>query len=377
MKKLAHEYAMAHPDEQWVWGSYGFVTPPGRQARALLDEAFPDRPVSLLSGDGHNLWVNSKALAAAGIKRDTPNPSGTARGTIVREAGEATGILEEGAKSLVLRVMPVNDDEKLRRFKLGMDFAIQHGITSIINATGDLAEMKLYDTMRGRGELTVRTTTAFADDVGIRHTLTRRTGRFRKGARAVSRRLDPGRGHQIFCRRRNRDALRRNAGAVHRIRLEKGSHFVRRRREFQKFVLELDRLGFQVMTHAIGDGAVRMTLDAYEAVQKQNGPRDRRWRIEHMEAVAPSDWPRFGKLGIIAAFQPWCCPSLKEGQGKSLGPDRLKESMPWQSIASGGATISLGSDWPVESLDPVPHHPDCAYPPGFRQREAFLPTSRI
>jgi predicted amidohydrolase YtcJ len=354
MKKLTQEYAKAHPDERWVWGSYGFMTPPGCQAKALLDGAFPDRPVSLLSGDGHNLWVNSKALAAAGIKRDTPNPSGTARGTIVREAGEATGILEEGAKSLVLHVMPVNDDEKLRRLKLGMDFATQHGITSVVNATGDLAEMKLYDSMRGRGQLTVRTTTAFADDVGVRHTLSPEELADFDKARELY--------HDNWIRAGVIKFFADGVIETHSAGMlepytetpgKKGSTLYTPE-EFQKFVLELDRRGFQVMTHAIGDGAVRMTLDAYETAQKQNGPRDRRWRIEHMEAVAPSDWPRFGKLGVIAAFQPWCCPSLKGGQGKSLGPDRLKESMPWQSIASGGATISLGSDWPVESLDPFP-----------------------
>ncbi len=354
MKKVSQEYARAHPDEPWVWGSYGFTTPPGRQAKALLDEAFPDRPVSLLSGDGHNLWVNSKALAAAGIKRDTPNPSGTARGTIVRERGEATGILEEGAKSLVLHVMPVNDDEKLRRLKLGMDFAAQHGITSVVNATGDLAEMKLYDDLQRRGELTVRTTTAFAEDVGVRHTLSPEELADFDKARTLY--------HDDWVRAGVIKFFADGVIETHTAGMldpyadtpgKKGATLYSPE-EFQKFVLELDRRGYQVMTHAIGDGAVRMTLDAYEAVQKQNGPRDRRWRIEHMEAVAPSDWPRFGRLGVIAAFQPWCCPSLKGGQGKSLGPDRLKESMPWQSIASGGATLSLGSDWPVESLDPFP-----------------------
>ena len=355
MKKAAGQYAKAHPEEKWVWGSYGFMTPPGTQAKKLLDEAFPDRPASLLSGDGHNLWVNSKALAAAGISHDTPNPGGNTRGTIVRdESGDATGVLEEGAKSLVLRVMPVSIDEKLRRLKLGMAFATQHGITSVVNATGDIPEMQLYDEMRKRGDLSVRTTTAFAEDVGVRHTLSpEELANFEK-ARATY--------HDDWVRagviKFFADGVIETytAGMLEPYADKPGDSgsMLYTPEEFTRFFLELDRRGFQIMTHAIGDRSVRTILDAYETVEKQNGPRDRRFRIEHMEAVAPSDWARFGKLQVIAAFQPWCCPRLDQGQGKSLGASRLKESMPWQGIASAGGLISLGSDWPVESLDPFP-----------------------
>jgi predicted amidohydrolase YtcJ len=355
MKKLADEYAQNHPEEKWVWGSYEYLTPPDRQARELLDEAFPDRPVSLLSGDCHNLWVNSKALKLAGISKDTSNPSGNARGTIVRDkTGEATGILEEGAKSLVLHLMPVNNEEKLRRLKLGLDFANQHGVTSVVNATGDLPEMKLYDDLRKRGELTVRMTTAFAEDVGVRHTLSAEELAEFEEARKLY--------HDDWVRAGIIKFFADGVIETHTAGMlepyvdtpgQKGSTLYTPE-EFKMDFMELDKRGFQVMTHAIGDGAVRTVLDAYEAVQKKNGPRDRRWRVDHMEAVAPADWPRLGKLGVIAAFQPWCCPQLEQGQGKFLGPERLKESMPWQSITSGGATLSLGSDWPVESLDPFP-----------------------
>jgi len=355
MKKAAAQYANAHPDEKWVWGGYGFLTPPGTQAKKLLDEAFPGRPASLLSGDGHNLWVNSKALSAAGIGRDTPNPNGNARGTIVRdESGEATGILEEGAKSLVLHVMPVTADEKVRRLKLGMAFASQHGITSVVNATGGIPEMQLYDEMRKRGELTVRTTTAFAEDVGVRHTLSpEELAEFEKARTTY---------HDDWVRagviKFFADGVIETytAGMLEPYADKPGNtgSMLYTPEEFKRFFLELDRRGFQIMTHAIGDRSVRTILDAYETVEKQNGPRDRRFRIEHMEAVEPSDWARFGKLHVIAAFQPWCCPRLDEGQGKSLGPARLKESMPWQGITSTGGLISLGSDWPVESLDPFP-----------------------
>ena len=147
MKKAMSEYAKAHPDEKWVWGSYGYIGSQVQSPRALLDEGFPDRPVSLLSGDGHDLWVNSKALEIAGITKDTPNPNGTVRGIIVHDSktGEPNGILEEGAKQLVMVHMPLTKDEELRRIRLGLDFANRHGITSAINATGDIPEMELYE----------------------------------------------------------------------------------------------------------------------------------------------------------------------------------------------------------------------------------------
>jgi predicted amidohydrolase YtcJ len=358
MRTLMRAYAQAHPEEKWVWGSYGYIGQLSQSPRALLDEVFPDRPVSLLSGDGHNLWVNSRALAIAGITKQTPNPTATVSGIILHDekTGEPNGILEEGAKQLVLEHMPLTHDEELHRLHLGLSFANEHGITAVINATGDLPEMELYDELYKRGELTVRMTTAFARDVGVRHTMsTEEVATFEDARRRFPRSNDWVRAgvikffadgvietHTAGMLEPYTDTPGQKGGTLYTAE------------EFKKDFLELDRRHFQVMTHAIGDGAVRTVLDAYQYVEQKDGPRDRRWRIEHMEAVQPDDWPRFGKLGVIAAFQPWCCPRPDGGQGVFLGPARLKESMPWQSIVSDGATLSLGSDWPVESLNPFP-----------------------
>lgn len=358
LKKIMSEYAKAHPDEKWVWGSYGYIGSQVQSPRALLDQAFPDRPVSLLSGDGHDLWVNSKALEIAGITKDTPDPSGTVRGIIVHDSktGEPNGILEEGAKQLVMVHMPLTKDEELRRIRLGLDFATHHGITSVINATGDIPEMELYEDLHKSGQLTVRMTTAFATDVGVRHTMSPdEIATFEKARQMFPRSNDWVRAGVIkfFAD----GVIETHTAAMLEPYADtpgqKGNTLYTPE-EFKKDFLTLDRLNFQVMTHSIGDGAVRTVLDAYEYVEKQDGPRDRRWRVEHMEAVHPDDWPRFGKLNVIAAFQPWCCPQPNQGQGLFLGPDRLKESMPWQSIVSDGALLSLGSDWPVESLNPFP-----------------------
>jgi len=125
--------------------------------------------------------------------------------------------------------------------------------------------------------------------------------------------------------------------------------------QFRKLVAELDRRRFQVITHAIGTRAIRTALDAYQAVEQANGPRDRRFRIEHIENINPADIPRFGRLRVIASMQPYHCypePNLANIWARNIGPERLPYSFAWHDIAAAGAKLAFGSDWPVVSLDP-------------------------
>jgi predicted amidohydrolase YtcJ len=381
VRQILLDYAKAHPlakanaDEKWIYGAgwnYGFFpTADGLPTKALLDEAFPDRPAAFLSSDGHSLWVNSRALAAANIKHATPNPGAggaAVRGIIVRDtkSGEATGVLEEGAKNLVLSVMPVTYEQKLSHIRLGMIEANSHGVTGVVNATGDIPEMELYQELHQRGELTVRMTTAFATDVGVRHTISpEELATFDEARRRF---------HDDWVRAGIIKFFADGVIETHTAAMlepyantphgkpgqagQKGSTLYTPE-EFHRDFLELDKHGYQVMTHAIGDGAVRTTLDAYEAVEKENGPRDRRWRIEHIEAIKPVDVPRFAKLGVIVSVQPWCCPSLgapwgDEPWADNVGASRLSEGLRWHDLAASGALMINGSDWPVDTLNPFP-----------------------
>jgi predicted amidohydrolase YtcJ len=357
VKKRLEVYAKAHPQEFWVYGegwSYGSFWPTGLPTKELLDEIFPNRPVTIMSGDGHSLWVNSKALALAKIDKNTKDPVGDTRGIIVRDkrTGEPTGVLEEGAKRIVQRIMNVSRDEKMRRLKTGLSFANEHGITGVVNATGDIPEMEFYQQLAQRGELTVRMTTAFAEDVGVRHSLSPEELKIFEEAR---RRFTGDWVRAGIIKFFADGVIETHTAAM----LEPYANGTGDRgktlytpEEFRKDFLELDRRGFQVMTHAIGDGAVRTVLDAYEYVAQKNGPRDRRWRLEHMETVAPTDFGRLARLHVLAGFQPWCCPQQDEAWEQSVGTNRMNEAIPWRSVVNPGATLILGSDWPVESLDP-------------------------
>jgi predicted amidohydrolase YtcJ len=361
MEAILTDYAKANPKESWVYGDgwpYGAFWPTGLPTKELLDKIFPNRPATVMSEDGHSLWVNSRALAAAKINRDTPDPAGAARGIILRDpkTGEPTGVLEEGAKVLILRVMQaqIPEEERLRKLRLGLKFASQCGITSVINATGDIPEMEMYEKLHQRSELTVRMTTAMAEDVGVRHTLSKEElATFEEARRRFQGDWVRAGVIKFFAD----GVIETHTAAMIEPYADtpgKKGETLYTPEEFKKDFVELDRQGFQVMTHAIGDDAVRTVLDAYEAVEKQDGPRDRRWRLEHMEVVNSTDRPRLAKLGIIAAFQPWCCPQLGDPWADHVGKERLSDGLPWQDIVSAGATLSMGSDWPVELLDPFP-----------------------
>jgi len=377
--KVLQDYGAAHPGSGWIWGDYGYVPSLGATPRQLLDAAFPDRPVALISGDAHDLWANSKALELAGITRNTPDPTGDVQGTIVRDsAGEPTGLLEEGAKVLVLRKFQIPRADQLAKLRVGLAFANQHGVTSVICATGDLEQMSLYAELARRGELTVRTTHAFAEDVGVRHTLSsQELADFAEGRRLYPRSDNWVRAGLIkfFAD----GVIEDHSAALLQPYVGLGDY--KGTPLYPPAMLEhdylvLDKLGYQVMTHSIGDASTREVLNAYQDVAKIDGPRDRRWRIEHMEAIAQPDWPRLGQLHVIAAFQPWCCPTLQGGQGKLLGVNRLIESMPWESIISDGALLSLGSDWPVESLNPFPIMQTAVMRVG-RGGAPFFPNQRL
>jgi len=359
-------YVRTHPHEAWIlggnWQYDAFSESGGLPTKALLDRIVPDRPVALDSFDGHSMWLNSRALALVGITRNTPDPrqNGRVMGTIVRDphTGEPTGMLKEGAVELAVAVIPKPPKERLLSLlRDGMRSANTRGVTTVFNATGSLDEMDLYQTLFERGELTLRTTTAYANlDSGVRHTLSEQELAAFEEAR----------------RRYTGDWVRAGAikffmdGVIETHTAGMLAPYANRpgfkgdkyypQSEFTRMVIELDKRGFAVMTHAIGDGSVRETIDAYAAAEAAHGPRDRRWRIEHIETCSPHDVPRFAQLGVIASMQPYhfCCHDAKgdDPWSRNLGSARWGEGFVWRDITDSGAVMIHGSDWPVVTIDP-------------------------
>jgi len=349
-----HSCAVTHPDRPWVRGR-GWRQPLFEDAnprKELLDSLVPDRPAYMRADDGHSAWANSRALALAGITKNTPDPPD---GRIERDprTGEPSGTLREGATDLVSRLLPDRTEaERETALRLGLRLANQYGITSLYDASVDTTDLLTYQAIIAEDSLTARVVAALEVDPaagpGQVAALERLRERFR------SPRLRPI-AAKLFA-----DGVL-EAGTAALLEPYLGRHGDRGHSDYtpeslQAIAIALDRAGFQIHVHAIGDRAVRMTLDALAAARKANGPRDARPLMAHIEVIEPEDIPRFRELGVIADFQPlWAyaddyITTLTEPQ---LGPARSRWLYPIGSLARNGAMIVGGSDWPVSSFNPL------------------------
>jgi predicted amidohydrolase YtcJ len=323
-------YAAAHAASSLLFGRADFSTVlPGAPDHELLDRAVADRPIVILNTSGHAYWLNSAAMAAAGVSDRPVADADEERGVVRDASGNPSGVFLEAAMELVSRniLARVPTEEQLAMLRVATHHLNSFGITSVVNATGDLREIGLFATLRDRGQLTVRTRTAFGA-VSVRHRL---TPQFLSD-------LDE-------ARRRYHDSWV-SAGLVKFF--TDGSTglippLVYEAHEYADLVLNLDKLGYQVMTHTQRIDALHMILNAYQRVEETNPPRDRRMRIEHVFLAEKADIPRFGKLGVIAAMQPsFCCSDM--GSFNYL-PEPIPTDQ-WRSLEDSGATLAFGSDWP-------------------------------
>jgi hypothetical protein len=348
------EYAAAHPELAWVTGG-GWALPLFPQANPRkedLDALVPDRPCVLDAADGHSAWANSRALAIAGVTKDTPDPAG---GRIERDpgTGEPTGTLRESAAALVEKHVPkLGPEGYIRGLKAGLALASRFGIASIIEARADEDILDAYAALDRAGELSVRVLASLHVETG----------------RGVS---EAGR---LAALRRRYEGARLKAGAAkifidgvmesHTAALlepyvdrpgDRGTPLLEPG-DFDALAVALDQAGFQIHVHAIGDRAVRMSLDAFEAAGRANGFRDMRHHIAHLELIDPADIPRFQRLGAAANFQAlwaYADPYITDLTLPILGPGRSGRLYPVGSVARTGAVIAGGSDWSVSSMNPL------------------------
>ncbi|HUY97585.1 MAG TPA: amidohydrolase [Verrucomicrobiae bacterium] len=389
-------YAQAHPDLSWILGR-GWSMPafPGGIATATeLDQAVPDRPCFLRNRDGHGAWVNSRALELAGIDAATSDP---VDGRIERDdAGSPVGTLHEGARDLVERLVPQpSEAEREAAILEAQAYTHQLGITAWQDANldwrgGRYASLDAYLRLVQRGLLSVRVVGALWWDrhqglEQVQELVEVRERARRGGFRATTVKIMQDGVLENFTAGVLEPYLDGHGCATDRHGLSFVDPDV-----LVQAVPALDRAGFQVHFHAIGERAVREALDAVEAARQSNGMNDLRHHIAHIQVIHPDDVGRFRGLQVAANAQPlWAVsePQMTELTIPFLGPVRSAWQYPFASLARQGAVVAFGSDWPVSSCDPLwqlhvavnrlPPAGDVTHQPNRAEAIPFLPEEGL
>jgi predicted amidohydrolase YtcJ len=348
------EYAATLPADSWVTGR-GWMPPdfPDRTAhKRYLDAIFPDRPVVIRDRDGHQALANTRALQLAKVTRDTPEP---ADGIVVRDAnGEPTGLLKEGAARLVRDLLLPLTAEDTYQLLLGeIAAAASFGLTTLQDATeGGLTDNERAAVTRAIAEqrmlMRYRSAVPFEERPDPE-----RLRRYAAGCEAARGTL-----HTCGFAKLILDGTVDAKTAVMREPYVGGGNGLAflSREQLERAVAAYDRAGLQVEIHAIGDGAIRMALDAFERAAKNNGTSGRRHRIEHVEVPALADLPRFRQLGVIASTQAvGAVPDANTLQNYAplIGSERASRAYAPRLFDVAGAVQAFGSDYPVYPMDPL------------------------
>lgn len=346
------EYEKTLPAGAWLlgggwdqndWPQKAFPT------AADLDATFPDRPVWLERVDGHAGWANSAALRAVEKKlvgkklQGDWHPDG---GRIVRDGDVATGVFVDGAMQLVNEVIPPPDaafrEQALQR---ALQATARNGLTGVHDMGVSREDLALYRQFADSGRLPLRIA-AYADGDGGALADLCANGLYQHASDRV--RMQ---GVKLYVD----GALgSRGAALLEDYSDEPGNRglLVTTPEAFESAVAKAKRCGVQVATHAIGDRGNRMVLDTYAKVLGDDAKADHRWRIEHSQIVALKDIPRFAQLGVIASMQPTHATSDMPWAQDRVGKERIAGAYAWRRLLDSGARLALGSDFPVEQVDP-------------------------
>ena len=312
-----------------------------------IDAVTPDNPVCVNRLDGHMILVNSLALKLAGVTKTTPVPPG---GEIVKDTGtgEPTGIFKDTAMDLVYAKIPEPSFvEKLEAAEASLRHAAENGVTSV-HEMADAASFEVFEELARRNLLTARV------HVYVPITEVETLARLKLKSPFGSPYLklaglkgfmdgSLGSATAYFFEPYTDDS--KTSGLLHGQMFPEGV--------MEKRIMDADRAGLQLAVHAIGDRANSMLLDMYERTVAVNGPRDRRWRVEHAQHLRPADIARFGRLGLVAAVQPYhLIDDGRWAEGK-IGPERARTTYAFRSLLQAGAILAFGSDWTVAPLSPI------------------------
>jgi predicted amidohydrolase YtcJ len=315
-------------------------------AKELIDNFTPDTPVFVSRLDGHMALANSLALRLAGVTRQTLDPPG---GVIVRDkSGEPTGILKDAAQSFVWKVVsPSTFDEKLAAARAATNYAAKLGVTSIQDMSAG-TDVGVYQTLLDQGELKTRTYAVSPLPSWERLARTGVRAHFgsemlRVGGLKGFADGSLGSTTALFYEPYRDDPS--TSGIAGDEMYPEGAMLKR--------VTEADRAGLQILIHAIGDRANDLILSIYEQVERENGKRDRRFRIEHAQHLRPQDIPRFARDNVIASMQPYHAIDDGRWAEKRIGKERIKTTYAFRSLLDAGVMLAFGTDWTVAPLNPM------------------------
>jgi predicted amidohydrolase YtcJ len=350
------DYANSLPKGAWIrngnWDHQRW-NPVALPTHQLIDAVTPSNPVFVWRLDGHMALANAVAMKLAGLDRNTKDIPG---GEIVRDKdGSPTGILKDEATSLVERIMPPLLPRELdAALTAAMHEAASHGVTSVQNMWDSPADqhsaMKFreFQKFARAGILTVRIYNA---------------NPLRDWKALVTAGVEAGFGGPIL-RMGNLKSFADGALGSETAWMDTpfsdrpgysglASSDLMDSAGMYASIQGADQAGLQISIHAIGDRAIHTVLDLFERAEKQNGTADRRFRIEHVQHLRPSDAARFAPLGVIASMQPYHAIDDGRWAEKELGPERIQSSYAWRLLLDHGAVLAFGSDWPVAPLDPL------------------------
>ena len=377
LTEAVRAHARSRPRDRLIFGyhaDYLMLGAAGPIGRARLDEVLPDRPFAMMAADAHTVWANTKALEFAGLLRGRDLPAG--HRVVMGEDGLASGeLLENEAFNPIIAHLPDGGRSMLgyttgrdpdpmpsaaernadrAMLKRGLDHCASLGITSIHNMDGNLYQLELLDEIDREGDLLCRV------QIPYHHKSTKTLIDIETEAMAMCRGFRSGRLYSGRLKLFMDGVVEASTAFLLDDYADQPGHrgeALFSAEDFNEIAITADRLGLQISVHAIGDAAVRRTLDGYEAAMRANGWRDSRHRIEHIELLHPADLPRFKELGVVASMQPLHAPGpLCFGEEPTMsltGPERWPRAFAWRTIREAGAKLAFSSDWPVSPVDPM------------------------
>lgn len=315
--------------------------------KELIDPGTMQVPVFVNRYDGHMALANSLALKLAGITSATKDPPG---GEIVRDAaGNPTGLLKDAAADLVYKIIPaMSSDQRLAAIKRALKHAASLGVTSIQDMNPDYADIAQYADLAEKKELTLRIYAAPLETgwenqakIGLRHAFG--SSYLRLGA--VKGYADGSLGSTTAYFFEPYVDAPNTSGLL--------SEEVQPPAKMLERLTRADAAGLQLCIHAIGDRGISIILDFFDEIQRTNGMKDRRFRIEHAQHIAPRDFARFSRLNVIASVQPYHAIDDGRWAEKRIGPERIKTTYAFRTLLDHGVRLALGTDWTVAPLNPM------------------------